>query len=540
MLPEYLIAALVGVLAHHAVFKKGEWHMSAPTVFGCYVIVCAVLNLAEIFLKGLQYRNPIPWRAFIFTATFTGSIFASIAVYRVFFHRLRQFPGPPVAGITKLWHSIKCLDSKNHLLLHGLHQKYGDFVRTGPAEVTVFSPEVLAKLDGPGSKCTKSVWYDFLLPHVGVTTIRNQPFHDQRRRVWTKGMSTSEMVVYEGHIVSQVKKLEGIISEGAEKGESINFSTYSYFFSFDVMGLFVFSRSFDMLTAEKWHSSITTLRRAMKILGPLSPVPWLAQIGLRWLRGYWVIKDWHAMVKWCEDRMVEHKDKTTHDIASYLLLDSKKRNSIETDHNLLTGDAIVAIIAGSDTVAPTMVFLFYELLSHPELANKLCEELDGVDYTDPKALRSLPYLNAVIKETLRLHPAVPTGGYRDTPPEGMTIGGTYIPGNTTVVAPRYILQRLPSCYTHAEKWIPERWTSAPELVLDSRSFLPFAQGRYTCLGKELAMTEMRMVTACLVSKYHISVAPGTNPGLVEEDMRDQFTATPGALHLKFTPRQNNA
>lgn len=95
----------------------------------------------------------------------------------------------------------------------------------------------------------------------------------------------------------------------------------------------------------------------------------------------------------------------------------------------------------SDTVAPTLVFLFYELALNPEKAEKLYEELRDSDIHDMKILKNLPYLNAVIKETLRLHPAVPTGGYRDTPPGGMTIGGIFIPGNTTIVAPRYIAGR---------------------------------------------------------------------------------------------------
>ena len=87
------------------------------------------------------------------------------------------------------------------------------------------------------------------------------------------------------------------------------------------------------------------------------------------------------------------------------------------------------------------MFLFYQLALDPSRAEKLLDELKEVDIHDLETLRKLPYLNALINETLRFHPAVPTGGYRDTPPEGMIIGGRFIPGNTTVVAPRYTINR---------------------------------------------------------------------------------------------------
>jgi tryprostatin B 6-hydroxylase len=98
----------------------------------------------------------------------------------------------------------------------------------------------------------------------------------------------------------------------------------------------------------------------------------------------------------------------------------------------------------SDTVAPTLVFAIYQLALNPDKAEKLHQEVKDVSIKDLATLKKLPYLNAVIMETLRLHPAVPTGGNRDTPPEGMMIDGTFIPGNTTIVAPRYVLGRRKS------------------------------------------------------------------------------------------------
>ena len=68
-------------------------------------------------------------------ATFVGiyiaSLTTSIVVYRKVFHRLRGFPGPWMAGVSKIWHVLHVLDSHNHIFLDKLHDEYGNFVRTG-------------------------------------------------------------------------------------------------------------------------------------------------------------------------------------------------------------------------------------------------------------------------------------------------------------------------------------------------------------------------------------------------------------------------
>lgn len=95
------------------------------------------------------------------------------------------------------------------------------------------------------------------------------------------------------------------IERTAGTGELVDISSWVYWYSFDVMGEFAFARSFDMLRDEKWHHAIVMLRRAMSILGPLSPVPWLAQIGFSLIPDYWVVKDWYSMMNWCKIRMAE-------------------------------------------------------------------------------------------------------------------------------------------------------------------------------------------------------------------------------------------
>jgi cytochrome P450 len=89
-----------------------------------------------------------------------------------------------------------------------------------------------------------------------------------------------------------------------------------------------------------------------------------------------------------------------------------------------------------------MVNLFYRLALHPDHAAKVREEVNSLSSVyDSNGLKNLDHMNGCINEVLRLHPSVPTGGYRESPPEGLEIAGTWIPGNTTIVAPRYTMGR---------------------------------------------------------------------------------------------------
>ena len=99
-------------------------------------------------------------------------------------------------------------------------------------------------------------------------------------------------------------------------------------------------------------------------------------------------------------------------------------------------------IVNSDTTASALLFLFYRLSLQPEVVDNIRKELISLDnIRDDHALQTLPYLNGAITEGLRLHPPVPGGFSRQTPPEGITIDGVYIPGGVTCVAPNYSIAR---------------------------------------------------------------------------------------------------
>jgi cytochrome P450 len=149
-------------------------------------------------------------------------------------------------------------------------------------------------------------------------------------------------------------------------------------------------------------------------------------------------------------------------------------------------DCRVVIVAGSDTTASSIAGFFYYLTLYPAVYKKLQRTLDehfpGGDTTYTNAVGSrIPYLDAVIHETLRLQPPVPAGLPRETPPEGLTIDGVFIPGYTTVSVPNYTINRDERCYGSPLEFIPERWTDErPDLIKIKNVFMPFTLGEFTC------------------------------------------------------------
>jgi tryprostatin B 6-hydroxylase len=126
----FLAATALGVSAHLLVFIRGEWHLRAPGVVVCHVAALAT-GISLHTHKSPEAASSIAvWWLQCFPYYLFG-MFTSITIYRLFFHRIRHFPGPRAAAFSKLWSVYQCRDSRNHLFLDGLHKKYGNFVRTG-------------------------------------------------------------------------------------------------------------------------------------------------------------------------------------------------------------------------------------------------------------------------------------------------------------------------------------------------------------------------------------------------------------------------
>lgn len=229
-----------------------------------------------------------------------------------------------------------------------------------------------------------------------------------------------------------------MVQISAHAGKSMVASTWFNYYSFDIMGDLAFGKSFDMLKSGKTHFAMELLQQGMLPLGILGPIPWAIPI---MANAPILGAGFRRFFKWCADQVEARRKMKVEvpDITTWLIKDPKG------DRLWLDGDARLIIVAGSDTTAIAMTHLFYYLASFPQQVEKLRAELKTLISPDkPFCVKDVQYgehLNSLINETLRMHPPVPSGTFRTTPGEGITIDGVFIPGNINVSVPHYAIGR---------------------------------------------------------------------------------------------------
>ncbi|QPH02987.1 hypothetical protein C2857_007207 [Epichloe festucae Fl1] len=276
-----------------------------------------------------------------------------------------------------------------------------------------------------------------------------------------------------------------------------------------------FGHSFGLLDSKDHHWAMKVLDKGMSIIGRHLPM-WFIRLGSS-LPG--CNKDLKAMFKYCHEQMLLRFNAKTElkvaDVMSTLFVPYKNGDLPfdEATVQLLAGESHLLVNAGSDTSRITMICTLFVLAQQPELADRLRKELEPHVPENPDEMvmddkiMNIDLLNGIVQEALRLYPPSPSHPTRMTPPEGAMIAGRFIPGNTQVVAPQYVIGRDERVFPRATEFIPERWYSLPELVKDKNAIAPFSLGPMNCVGKRLALANIRVTVASFVMRYNLSFPP---------------------------------
>ncbi|ORX59678.1 cytochrome P450 [Hesseltinella vesiculosa] len=222
----------------------------------------------------------------------------------------------------------------------------------------------------------------------------------------------------------------------------------------------------------------------------------------------------------------DRDDKKTYDCVAAAALASGK---YDHDREELVNDMLSLTFAGYDTTAHTLSFCFSELARNPDLQDRLFEQIRQVlgpppvapDAITPEKLAQLPLVTAVYRETLRKYPAVvfiPVHVNRDT-----VVDGAVVPGGSEIWCNIRGLQMNPDIFPDPEKFNIDRWIPPATFVpgdensQDDISWTPenqhrfpdvsFTLGQHSCLGKHLAILELRTVIASAINQYRMTLAP---------------------------------
>jgi len=199
------------------------------------------------------------------------------------------------------------------------------------------------------------------------------------------------------------------------------------------------------------------------------------------------------------------------DLLSMLLqaVDSEDSKTRMTDEQA-RDEAMVLFLAGHDTTAAGLTWFWYIMGKHPEVQQRVRDEIQSVFHENPLGLADvskLPYLTAVIKETLRLYPPA-VGVFAREAQEQIELGGYEIPKGSIVYAFSYVTHRDQRWFLDPERFDPDRFLGEKGKSVSPFAYFPFGAGPRACIGAQFALTEMTLVAASLLRRFEFSFCPG--------------------------------
>ncbi|MEA5582391.1 cytochrome P450 [Nodularia harveyana UHCC-0300] len=189
------------------------------------------------------------------------------------------------------------------------------------------------------------------------------------------------------------------------------------------------------------------------------------------------------------------------DILSLLMSATDEAGHPMTDQEL-RDELMTLLFAGYETTATSMAWGLYLIHKHPEVREKLLEELDSLgDSPDPMSIFRLPYLTAVCNEILRIYPVAMLTFPRIVKEPMELLGYSLKPG-TAVCGCIYLTHQREDLYSEPKKFKPERFL---ERQFSPYEFIPFGGGVRRCMGEALAVFELKIVLAKIISSYQLAL-----------------------------------
>ncbi|KAK0658039.1 cytochrome P450 [Cercophora newfieldiana] len=461
---------------------------------------------------------------------------AASVVYLRHFHPLANVPGPFLESLTELhrfyYNFVK--SGTHSLQLERYREKYGPVIRIAPNEVLLNDPEHYETIYSANTKFYKDpTLYSTTGPDTSIFAMTHNEDHRLYRAVLNPFFSRRSVLGQEYIVQRKTDKLLARLDADSDRGKPTEIGMGFCAISVDVILECSFGAEacWNMLDREDfgvWYNdvirssaSIMWLLRFASFLRPVMyGMPhWLARLVYPVSAGIMdaakVITSYVKRVVSDIDAGLVPKRKT----IFHTVMDPEVTSSGDFDKSIVTvphmvDEAVVLIGAGAETVGNAMTVCTWRALLDPEIYKTLRAELvaafpDPTQPVDFLTLEKLPYLSAVVKESLRL-----------------SYGVMHPLPRTVVNMCSFLMHRDPSLFPYSDKFDPQRWLNPDAQLVAGREkcLVPFSKGNRSCIGQPLAMCELYVVLGRRFRKSDDLVLVDVRP----EDMlyQDYF----GAMH----------
>ncbi|KAL4986004.1 cytochrome P450 [Aspergillus falconensis] len=454
--------------------------------------------------------------------------------------KLARFRGPSWTGISNWPHSIAMLRGNCHEWYAQVNEKHGPIARVAPRVLITSSPEVWMHVNNkPGYK--RSDWY---YNAVRIEHRRDNVFsqtdnskHEERRKQMAPGYSGRENTDLEASVDKQLQNLLDLIRakyvSSNHQVVPMDLAKKVQYFTLDVISSVGLGKAFGMLEAdhdvdeylESSEEGLAVANTALALgFSSLTQAPFIGRFFAPSPKDN---NGFGRMMATCfrlvDERAASATDQRSDMLASFI------RHGLSGAE--LRTEALEQIIAGSDTTASAIRGTLLHIMTNPRVYFKVQQEVDdavdrglapsiGDGLITAAQAKQLPYLQAVIREALRVWPPVVNIFPRDVPTDGDTVvvdGETvFLPGGVCIGYSAYAIHRSEKIYgKDAKAFRPERWLEESDpaklAIMVRTNDLIFGHGKFQCLGKPVAQIEIGKTVFELLRNFDLALLNPTRP-----------------------------
>ncbi|KAF8860246.1 cytochrome P450, partial [Acephala macrosclerotiorum] len=494
-----------------------------------------IVFLAAPYLAFLIYgfEQSVIIKCTVFIATLLLAT-TGVALYRLYFSPLSHIPGPKLAAITQLYEIYYDVYLGGQYMLHfkSLHEKHGPIIRINPWEVHINDPEFYDMIYTSTSYFDKVPahvdWSD--VPRAGQATA-SHALHRPRRKVLDPFFSKRRISSFAPEIQARTEELcNKFLSEYKNTGKALTLDNAFGCFATDIVTEYSFSREYRYLNYPNFLAPLLeTVKHAGLAMHVLQIFPIVRKVltSLPTRMVKYIDPDAAHFYSFKDDIKMQvddimsgrnegHKD-ASHPSIFHDILDSDLPPS-EKNAKRLADEAVAVVGAGFETTKGALTIASFHVLNNPDILQTLKQELLAAwpDINTPptwQELERLPYLTAIIQESLRLFHGVAFRLPR-TSTTPIKYGSHIIPSGTPFSMCQYYMHQNETIFPSPNTFNPTRWLAdpvtgamptAPNGRSLTRYLTVFSRGTRSCLGMHLAYAEMYIGLANVFRKCDLEL-----------------------------------